>query len=121
MTVKVSPKDIIREEIECRGWNAQILAHEAGWTPRLAAEVLQGRKITRLLAIGLGQAFGTSEQLWVNLQAAYESAEDTTPRRGRTARKPKASEAQLVPIVQARPAASELPEVTINGTEATSV
>lgn len=93
MSIKVAPKDIIREELEVRGWNAQILAHEAGWQPRLATEVLQGRRITRLLAIGLGQAFGTSEQLWVNLQAAYDAADGETPaQRGRRARQPRAGQ-----------------------------
>jgi plasmid maintenance system antidote protein VapI len=110
MTVKVSPKDIIREEIECRGWNAQILAHEAGWTPRLAAEVLQGRKITRLLAIGLGQAFGTSEQLWVNLQAAYDAPEDSSAQ----TRKPRGRKPALVPIVHGEPVTSTN-HGTING------
>jgi plasmid maintenance system antidote protein VapI len=109
MTFKVSPKDILREEIEVRGWNAQVLASEAGWTPRLAAEVLQGRRITRLLAIGLAAAFGTSEQLWVNLQAAYDAPEGEAP-----AKRGRARKAQLV----TSPAA---PVVHVNGTETVTV
>lgn len=89
---KVTPKEIINEEVEERGWNAQTLASEAGWTPRLAAEVLKGRRITRLIAFGLAQAFGTSEQLFLNLQANYDAAEsggEAKPaRRGRKPAKP---------------------------------
>lgn len=74
MTTKVSPTSIIREEMDCRGWNVAKLATEAGWQPKLAQEIVQGRAITRLVAIGLAQAFGTSEDLWLRLQASYEAS-----------------------------------------------
>jgi plasmid maintenance system antidote protein VapI len=100
VSYKVSPKEIIREELEARGWNVQTLAAEAGWTPKLAQEIVQGRAITRLVAMGLAQAFGTSEQLWVNLQAAYAapaaSAGLPQPVRGRSGRRPRAA-APVVP------------------------
>ncbi len=62
------PSEFIREEMESRGWRVEDLAEQAGWTTALTSEVLSGRRVTRLIAYGLGQAFGTSSQLWVNLQ-----------------------------------------------------
>lgn len=66
------PSEYIREEMEHRGWRVEDLAEQADWTTALTSEVLAGRKITRLIAFGLAQAFGTSWQLWINLEAARE-------------------------------------------------
>lgn len=125
MTSKVSPKEIIREEIDARGWSMDRLVIEAGWTATLAREVLGGRKITRLVAIGLAQAFGTSEDLWVNLQRAYDApttgdALQTTRTRGRpkTADKPviTLTDSSTEPTVQTYTVAAESERA--NGIEA---
>jgi plasmid maintenance system antidote protein VapI len=67
---KFPPSDYIREEMDARGWRVEDLAEQADWTTALTSEVLAGRKVTRLIAYGLAQAFGTSLQLWTNLQEA---------------------------------------------------
>ncbi len=66
------PNEFIRDEMESRGWRVEDLAEQAGWTTALTSEVLAGRKVTRLIAYGLGQAFGTSYQMWINLQSAFD-------------------------------------------------
>lgn len=70
------PSEYLREELEARGWTevefAQILDRPA----QLVSEILNNRKeITPETALELGEALGTSAELWLNLQATYRLSE----------------------------------------------
>lgn len=67
------PGDFIREELEARGWTQGDLAEIMGKSARLVNEVIAGkRSITPETAQGLGKAFGTSAQFWMNLDSGYQ-------------------------------------------------
>jgi HTH-type transcriptional regulator/antitoxin HigA len=66
------PGDFIKEELEARGWTQEDLADILGRNPRLVNEIISGRRgITPETAKGLGDAFGTGAQFWMNLESAY--------------------------------------------------
>lgn len=66
------PGEFIREEIEARGWTQEDLAEILGRPLRLVSEITTGKRgITPETAKGLGEAFGTSAQFWMNLASAY--------------------------------------------------
>ena len=67
------PGDFIREELEERNWTQEDLAAILGRPLRLVNEVISGKHgITPETATGLAAAFGTSPQLWLNLESAYQ-------------------------------------------------
>ena len=67
------PSEYVRDECEARGWTAKDLAAAIGCDIRLATELMQAEmRITRMKAYLLHRAFGTSVELWLNLQAAYD-------------------------------------------------
>lgn len=66
------PGEFIREELEERGWTQEDLAEILGRSLRLVNEIIMGKRgITPDTANALGAAFGTSAQLWMNLESAY--------------------------------------------------
>ena len=66
------PGEFIREELEERGWTQEELAEILGMSSRLVNEVIMGKRgITPGTANALGAAFGTSAQLWMNLESTY--------------------------------------------------
>ncbi|MGA7238219.1 MAG: HigA family addiction module antitoxin [Bryobacteraceae bacterium] len=68
-----APGEYIREEIEARGWTQLDLAEILGRPPQAISEIVTGkRSITPDMAQALGDAFGTSAQLWLNLESAYQ-------------------------------------------------
>lgn len=68
-----APGDYIREEIEARGWTQLDLAEMLGRAPQAVSEIISGkRSITPDMATGLGDAFGTSAQVWLNLESSYQ-------------------------------------------------
>ena len=78
-----TPGEYIREELVERGWTQMDLAEILGRPPQVVNEIVAGkRSITPETARGLGDAFGTSAQLWMNLEASYQlsrvSAKDDT-------------------------------------------
>ena len=67
------PGDYIREEIEARGWTQRDLADILGRPPQIVSEIVTGKQpLTPELASLLGDAFGTSAQVWLNLENAYQ-------------------------------------------------
>ncbi|MCE2988661.1 MAG: HigA family addiction module antitoxin [Nitrosomonadaceae bacterium] len=67
------PGDYIREELEAREWSQTDLAEIMGRTSRMVSEIISGKRaITPETARRLGDAFGTSAQLWLNLESAYQ-------------------------------------------------
>jgi HTH-type transcriptional regulator/antitoxin HigA len=78
-----TPGEYIREELGERGWTQMDLAEILGRPPQVVNEIVAGkRSITPETARGLADAFGTSAQVWMNLEASYQlsrvSAKDDT-------------------------------------------
>jgi HTH-type transcriptional regulator/antitoxin HigA len=66
------PGDIIREELDARGWTQADLADILGTSISHINEVLNARAgVTAETAKGLAEAFGTSAEVWLNLEARY--------------------------------------------------
>jgi HTH-type transcriptional regulator/antitoxin HigA len=67
------PGEFIREEIEARGWSQAEFAEILGRPPRLVSELIAGKRgITPETAKGLAAAFGSSAQLWLNLESSFQ-------------------------------------------------
>jgi HTH-type transcriptional regulator/antitoxin HigA len=70
-----SPGEYISEELEARGWSQLDLAEILGRPPQAVNEIIKAKRaISPETARGLGEAFGTSAQMWMNLQSAYDLA-----------------------------------------------
>lgn len=66
------PGEFLRDELKARGWTQTDLAEILGRPRRLVNEIVVGKRgISPKTAIGLGAAFGTSAQYWLNLQNSY--------------------------------------------------
>lgn len=66
------PGDFLREELESRGKTQADLARVLGRPLQTVNQIINGRKsITPQTALELAQVFGTSPELWLNLEAAY--------------------------------------------------
>lgn len=73
IAVAVPPGDILKEELEARGWSQVEFADILGMSPRLVSEIISAKRaITPATAKAIGAAFGTSAQVWLNLEAAYQ-------------------------------------------------
>lgn len=74
------PGDFIAEELEERGWSQQDLAAILGKPYQSINAIIRGRKeITTRTAQGLADTFGTSAQMWLNLESAYRLAGSDPP------------------------------------------
>lgn len=66
------PGDFLREELESRGKTQGDLARVLGRPLQTVNQIINGRKsITPQTALELAQVFGTSPELWLNLEASY--------------------------------------------------
>lgn len=76
------PGDLIREELEARGWTQEELAQIMGTDAALVSQIVNGKRtITAKTADMLAAAFETSAELWMNLQTAYKLATAKKPRK----------------------------------------
>ncbi len=80
------PGEFLRDELEERGWTETEFAEILGRPAQAVSEILNGKKeITAETAVSLGDALGTSGELWLNLQATYRlhqvraTSPETTP------------------------------------------
>jgi HTH-type transcriptional regulator/antitoxin HigA len=74
------PGEFLREELEARSWTQQELADILDRPPRLISELIAGKRaITPETAKGLGEAFGTSPDYWMNLESQYQLSKVTVP------------------------------------------
>jgi addiction module HigA family antidote len=77
----VTPGEILEEEfLKPMGLSQYRLAKEIHVPPRRINEIVKGKRaITADTALRLGRYFGTTAQLWANLQSTYEleCAEET--------------------------------------------
>ena len=66
------PGEYLRDELEERGWTVTGLAEIIGRPVAAVSEILDARKaITPDMARSFSEAFGTSAELWLNLETAY--------------------------------------------------
>jgi HTH-type transcriptional regulator / antitoxin HigA len=66
------PGDVIKEELEERGWTQRDLADIMGVQPSIVSALVKGTKPISLdLARNLAAALGPSAQFWVNMDTAY--------------------------------------------------
>lgn len=66
------PGVFLEEELEARGWTCSDLADIMGRSARDISLIINGeRGISPETAIGLGEAFGTSSEYWMNLETSY--------------------------------------------------
>lgn len=69
------PGEFIREELEARDWTQEVLAIILKKPLPAVNEIILGKKaITADTARALGEAFGTSPELWLNLERDYRLA-----------------------------------------------
>ncbi len=81
------PGELIREELEERGWTQQELAQIMGTDAALVSEIVNAKRaITARTAGALASAFGTSAALWMNLETSYRLATAKPKSRGVTLR-----------------------------------
>jgi HTH-type transcriptional regulator/antitoxin HigA len=67
------PGEFIRDELEARGWTQSDLAKIMGRPLSAINLIISSKKsITPETAIGLAGAFGTSPEMWLNLESAYQ-------------------------------------------------
>lgn len=67
------PGDIIREEMEAKGWTQTDLAFILGYSEQTVNKLLNGKSgLTADMAKALAEAFGTSAELWAGLQKEWE-------------------------------------------------
>ncbi|MFN8474771.1 MAG: HigA family addiction module antitoxin [Anaerolineae bacterium] len=67
-----APGSIVQAELEERGWTQRDLAEIMGRPAQAINEIIRGNKrITPETAVELGKAFGTSAELWMNLETNY--------------------------------------------------
>lgn len=69
----VHPGEILREELEVLGLSASMLAEKLDVAASWITEILRERRgMTADMALMLARYFGTTPQVWTNLQKEYE-------------------------------------------------
>lgn len=67
------PGEVLKEELEARGWAQVELAEIMGRPTKAINEIIAGKKaITPETAVQLAEALGTSAALWMNLETQYQ-------------------------------------------------
>ena len=66
------PGEDIWEELEARGWTQRQFADIIGISAPELNNIIKGKKnLTPALAVRSGEAFGTSAEVWMNMQVHY--------------------------------------------------
>ena len=69
----VHPGEVLGEELEALGMSASALARDLAVPTNRITSILNGQRgISADTALRLSRYFGTSPQLWLNLQKTYE-------------------------------------------------
>lgn len=69
----IHPGEILEDELDGLGISAAELARQIEVPANRVTQILAGRRaITADIALQLGRWFGTSAELWMNLQQTYE-------------------------------------------------
>lgn len=73
------PGEYIRDELEARGWTQGDLADILGRTEPQLSDLINGKRtVTLTTAKELAAAFGTSAQVWLNLETTFQLWRDQT-------------------------------------------
>lgn len=68
-----SPGSYISEEISARGWSLKTTRQHIPWSTMLLGQVLMGTcTLDEKMANDLAAAFGTSSDIWLNLDRTYQ-------------------------------------------------
>lgn len=68
------PGDYIQEELVAREWTQRHFAKLLGYTKTDVSRLIEGkRSLTPDDAINLSRVFGTSAEMWLNLQQSYDA------------------------------------------------
>lgn len=71
--IAIHPGEILKETLEERGMTQKVLAEKIGRPVQLINGIINGHKsITADTALDLAEAFGTSAELWLNLESFYQ-------------------------------------------------
>lgn len=82
----VYPGEILREELDALGLSANALARALGVLMNRITLILNGQRgVTADTALRLARYFGTTPQLWLNLQQTWELRRAETERGGQIA------------------------------------
>lgn len=98
-----APGEILRDELDARGWSEVEFAEILGRPTQAISEILNGKKeITPETAVAFGDALGTSAELWLNLQSAYRvhHVRADVPERSAVARRARLR--ALIPVREAQ-------------------
>ena len=67
------PGEFIREELEARGWSQATFARILGRPLQTINQIINGKKaITAQTAKEIAAAFGTSPDVWMNLEMTWQ-------------------------------------------------
>lgn len=68
-----APAKVIEDELQARAWTALDLAAQLEQPESFVTALLEAREvISPVLALKLGAVFGTSAELWLGLENAYQ-------------------------------------------------
>ena len=71
---ELHPGVLIRQELEARGMTDEDFAARSGLQLPVVRGILHGSaRIDEAAAAGIGRAFGTSAQMWLNVQQLYDN------------------------------------------------
>lgn len=69
------PGELLKDEIEARGWTQAGLAELMGEPAKYVRDIVSGRKrVTPAVADQLAEALDTSPELWLNLERTWRQA-----------------------------------------------
>jgi antitoxin HigA-1 len=73
VNVALSPREVLREELEARVITQSAFAIKIGVYPSHFSDILKGkRRLSALVALKLEEELGISAEFWVGLRADYE-------------------------------------------------
>ena len=68
----VSPGEILKEELEARGWTQAKFAELINYSILAVTQILSGERVIDVAIAGkLSRELGNSSQFWLNLESAY--------------------------------------------------
>lgn len=80
------PGEYIKDELDARGWSQAEFAEILGRPARVVSEIINGKRaISPETAKEVAAAFGSTPELWMNLESAYRGLRCATSSRRPTA------------------------------------
>lgn len=85
--LRIIPGDILRQELDARGWSQRAFAEKIRRPEQLVSEIIRGKKrITAETALDFAEALGIGAEFWLNLEVNYELDQARSRRDVRLAR-----------------------------------